>query len=218
MSFENEPKFQVWKNRLLQSGCTINNLTPLNLIYKKNNDLLFALLDTNIASPEGYSLPNIALIRGDVCVIVPLLIDEQSREERLLMVKQRRIGHGSLALEFPAGMLDRNINEPRKVAQNELFEETGLHVSENELFTLTDQILFSSPGIHDEGVYYFGCKITLSHEEFNSFHEKSINNTSDNEHIIVTLKTRGECKMETSSLQALLGLYLFNNYCIKNKL
>jgi hypothetical protein len=98
----------------------------------------------------------------------------------------------------------------------ELLEETGILLSEKELFPLSGSLLYSSPGASDEGIYYFGCRITLSNEEFQSLEGQIHGNPYENERIILTLKTREEAEAELTSLQARLGLYLFEDYCKKS--
>jgi DNA-binding NtrC family response regulator len=44
------------------------------------------------------------VVRGNACVIVPLLANSDTGEEKYLMIYQRRSGNGRLSLEFPAGM------------------------------------------------------------------------------------------------------------------
>jgi len=69
------------------------------------------------------------------------------------MVRQRRIGNGNLSLEFPAGMLDAEVDNPLGVATREFIEETGLGISASDLFPLFDKKLFSSVGASDEGIF-----------------------------------------------------------------
>ena len=130
------------------------------------------------------------------------------------MVKQRRIASGEICLEFPAGMLDTNIDNPINVAMTELFEETGILLPENELFPLSDSLLYSSPGASDEGIYYFGCRIVLSNADFQSLEGQIHGSLSENEKIILTLKTREQAEAQLTSLQARLGFYLFEEYIL----
>jgi hypothetical protein len=103
------------------------------------------------------------------------------------------------------------------VAIRELHEETGLHIDKKDLFPLADKPLYSSAGLQDEAVYFFGCRIVLSEEEYNGFETRIISNKPDNEHIIVTLKTFEDGFSETNSLQARLGFLLFREYDNKIK-
>ena len=215
-SLDNDPKIRAWKKLVTESGCTIQKIEPVSLLYKKNGELLFALLDTDIRSPEGYKLPHIVFIRGDACLIVTLVRNRDTGEERFLMVRQRRVGNGSYSLEFPAGMLDKDVDDPIGVAARELTEETGIKVATNDLFPLCDRKLFSSVGASDEGIYYYGCIMELDDAAWRSLAEGSkgreAGNPSEEEHISVALMSRKEAEKEATSLQVHLGFYLFEAY------
>jgi len=210
--FELEPKVAAWKQSLAAGGCSLNALTPLKLLYKKNGELLFALLSADISDPQGRRLPPYIFIRGNACIVVVRITNQDSGEEAFLMMRQRRIGNGWLNLEFPAGMLDRNIDDPASVALRELAEETGLIIPAEALFPLCDKPLLSSAGASDEGVHYFGACVIVSGKRFNDCKGRSISNDEENEHIQLYLCTRQQAEEETVSLQARLGLYLFSDY------
>ncbi len=119
---------------VLDAGCSINKLVPLSLLYKKNGELLFALCEADVTDPQGNKLPRYIFIRGHAVIVVPLVKNRDTGEERFLMIRQRRIGNGGNNLEFPAGMLDREVNAARAVAVRELSEETGLDVERQGTF------------------------------------------------------------------------------------
>jgi ADP-sugar diphosphatase len=210
MKLEDEPKFKKWKSTLEKSGCIIKGYDSLQVIYKKNDELLFAMLRTEITTPEGNALPPIVVIRGDVVVIVPKVRNRATGQERFVMVRQDRIGNGRRTLEFPAGMLDRNIGDPAAVAVDEMAEETGLTVNKKDLFPLSDKALYTSPGLDDEAVYYFGCVIELTDEAYRALEGNKTGAIEEGEKIIVTLKTAEEIMRETNAAQVVLGLFLFN--------
>ena len=209
MDFSKEPKVAQWREQVQRAGCDVRSVTPLRLLHKPNGELLFALCEATVVDPAGNRLPRYIFIRGHACIVVVLLQNSATGEERFLMVRQRRIGNGLLNLEFPAGMLDRNTNSPEAVAVSELFEETGLSLSKTDLRLLHDGPLYSSAGASDEGIYYFGCIITVSDDQFKSFIGRRTGSSSEGENIEVTLCTRETAEQETLSLQARLGFYLF---------
>lgn len=217
-AYFNEPKVIAWKQALIQAQCTIHDIQPLNLFRKANGELLFALLKVDASTPEGYKIPQIAFIRGHACIIVPLIINNGTGENRFVMVRQRRIACGDMSLEFPAGMLDRDIHNPITVAMNELFEETGLEINHDTLFPLSNKLLYTSPGACDEGIYYYGCITKVNNKTFYSFSGSKRGNRSENEYIQVDLKTGIEIESKVTSLPALLGYLLFKKYCLKNKI
>ncbi len=215
--FLQEPKILAWKKSITDNGCTINKIEPLSIYVRPKGELLFALLKADIITPEGNKIPPIIFVRGHACIIVPLLINKGNKKERLLMVQQRRIASGALTLEFPAGMLDREIKNPPGVAIKELKEETGLDISEDLLFPLSEGPFYTSPGASDEGIYYYGCIIELDDPEYRSFEGRIRGDNSENEYIQITLKTKEEARKQITTLPARLGLSLFEEYCSGNK-
>ena len=145
-----------------------------------------------------------------------VLRNSETREERFLMVRQRRTGNGSLSLEFPAGMLDADVDNPRGVAARELAEETGIDVAEGELFPLINKKLYSSAGASDEAIFYFGCIRELDAKEFEKIAGRKGGNPEEGEHISVVLMTREDAEKEATSLQVMLGFYLFETYKDQN--
>lgn len=212
MNLENEPKIIAWKKAVTGAGCIISKIQPMNIMRRKNGELLFALLDTGINSPEGHTLPNIIFVRGDACLVVTLVRNRATKEELFLMVRQRRTGNGSLSLEFPAGMLDTEVTNPIGVAARELHEETGIEVSETDLFPLCDKKLFSSAGASDEAIFYYGCIKEYDDPSFRALSGRLRDNPDENEHISVVLRSRAEAEKEATSLQVMLGFFLFERY------
>jgi ADP-sugar diphosphatase len=212
MNWQDEPKVKVWKDNISKSGCQMKSLEPLRLIQSSRHELLFALCKADITTPRGARLPDIVLIRGNVVVVVPLVRNRDTHEERFITVIQHRIGNGMAGGEFPAGMIDRNVADPVGVAMEELFEETGVRISSSDLFPLSDRILYTSPGLQDEGVYYFGCVLEMTDKEYRDLEGRTAGKSSENESILVSLKTGEEIAQLTNAAQVLLGLFLFKTH------
>jgi 8-oxo-dGTP pyrophosphatase MutT (NUDIX family) len=215
IDFRKEPKVAEWEKSLKEAGCAIGAVKPLSLLYKRNGELLFALCDADVADPQGNRLPRYVFIRGNACVVIPFVRNADTGEERYLMVRQRRIGNGRENLEFPAGMLDRAVDTVREIAIKELREETGLVVRPDDLRELHSGPLYSSAGASDEGIYYFGCIVSLAGNDFKALDGRVTGNKADGERITVALCTRETVESETVSLQAKLGMYLFAEYLKK---
>ncbi|MFP4164008.1 MAG: NUDIX hydrolase [Chitinispirillaceae bacterium] len=214
-NLQKEKKIRNWKSSVESSGCTVQSLKPISEIRKSDGSLLFALLDTDVISPEGNKLPHVVFIRGHACVIVPLLLNRDTGEERYLMVHQRRIGNGHMSLEFPAGMLDEN-SDASDVAIQELMEETGLEASRDELVPLTDKMLYSSAGACDEAVFYYGIVKEMGDDEFRSFNGRQGGCAHEHEFISTALMTREEAEKQATSLQVRLGFFLFDQKMKRN--
>jgi hypothetical protein len=91
----------------------------------------------------------------------------------------------------------------------EFREETGILVSAENLFRLQDGILYTSPGLQDEGVHYFGCEIEMADADYKTLEGRKTGEKSEGESIIVSLKTGDEILRLTNAAQVLLGLLLF---------
>jgi hypothetical protein len=211
-----EYKINAWINTVTKTGCIVHSFSVLQEIRKPDGELLFALLDTHVTSPEGTSLPRIVFIRGHACVIVPLIIDNTTNEQKYVMVKQRRIGNGDLCVEFPAGMLDENNNDPLGIAICELHEEVGIDVTRADLFLLHPEKLYSSVGGSDEGVYFFGCIIKTDHAAMNNLHNRITGKISEGENITVALMSRKDAEAQATAMQIPVGFYLFDKYLQSN--
>ncbi len=212
--FENEQKIRNWRSSVESSGCTVRSLESISQIRKKDGTLLFALLEADVVSPEGNKLPHVVFVRGHACVIVPLLRNRDTGEERYLMVNQRRIGNGHMSLEFPAGMLDED-SDAANVAVQELKEETGLEINRNELIPLTDKMLYSTAGACDEAIFYFGVRKEISDTVYRTFLNRRGGCAHEQEYISTSLETREEAEKRATSLQVRLGFFLFDQYLRK---
>ena len=186
-TFESAPKVLAWKKELLDHGCQVASIVPISTYQKSNGELLFGMFKVYAKTPEETTLLPYAFIRGHASVIVPLVENSDTHQQKYLMVRQRRTGNGSLSLEFPAGMLDSDIDAPLATAVKELSEETSLSVDKNDLFPLWDKPLYSSPGTSDEAIYYYGCYIKVPDTQWQSFEGKKTGAEHENEHIFVSL-------------------------------
>ncbi len=205
-----EPKLASWKESVEKSGCVINGVTPLSVQTKGNGELLFAYISADVTAPEGYKLLPILFVRGDAVIVVPEIINENSGEKYYLAIEQRRIASGELHLEFPAGMVDRDIENPAAVAIKELFEETGVPLDESKLIPLHSKPLYSSPGASDEKIWFFGTSITVSQDEFEDLKGRVTGAEDENEFIVTRLVSKQEFIERNVSAQALLAVSLFN--------
>ncbi len=103
----------------------------------------------------------------------------EGREDRILLNREFRYPLGQFVLSVPAGLIDpedrgRNREDAvRQAAVRELYEETGIRMTDRDAFTMLHPCLFSSPGLTDESnavvrVDLFGHdekELTQSHAE-----------------------------------------------------
>ncbi len=204
-----EPKVKNWAAALSDNTCEMLDIKVLNTLCKPSGELLFALLSADVKSPDMFRIPPYIFIRGDACIIVPEVVNIDSGENRFLTVIQRRIAWGGESIEFPAGMLDRNVDHPEVTALKELEEETGLVIHADSLFSLHDKPLYSSPGASDEAIHYFGCRILLTNTQWLALDGRLEGDALEGEVTKVRLLTEQEIESGTRSLQVMLGLRLF---------
>ncbi|KAJ4386828.1 hypothetical protein N0V93_009726 [Gnomoniopsis smithogilvyi] len=110
-----------------------------------NKRIGFLKLTANIskANTPNVTLPGTIFLRGpSVAMLIVLIPDDsdQPDDAHVLLTVQPRIATGSLAfVELPAGMMDADSNFAGKAAQ-EIEEELGMVIKEEELTCLTDKV------------------------------------------------------------------------------
>lgn len=204
-----EPKVKRWLERIGRSGGEVRSMSCEWQVTRKDNELLFGAFRTDTVDRTGTPLPPVVVIRGDAVVVVPQVRNRDTGETRFLAIRQPRIGNGDTNLEFPAGMLDRDIDDPRGVAARELHEETGVPVEDAALFALHDKPLHTSVGLLDESIFFYGCMLDVDNTEYADLRSRQAGEPSEREHIVTALCTADEIRSEACSMQVLLGLALF---------
>ena len=175
-------KYKLWKDKLEKNGLTIHQIDELYTRHNGHGEVLFSLLYTVATTPEGYKIPPLLFLKGEVVSCLICLIDSETREKYLLLVQQRRICDGSMTFEHPAGMLDSE-RDAAAVAAREVFEETGIAVDAAQLVPLNRDAFYPSTGTSDEAMYLFYCELEMAHEKIRSYHENEQGLVSDHEHI-----------------------------------
>lgn len=176
-------KFNLWKGRLLKNGLNIHQIDEKFTRHNHKGEALFSLLMLDATTPEGDKIPPICFLKGEVLCVLVCLIDELTKEKYLLLVRQRRICDGSLTYEHPAGMLDSE-SDAYKVAAKEVWEETGIEVSQSQLVRLMDAPAYPSTGTSDEAMYYFYCELELPKEKIMSYDQRFMGEASEHERIV----------------------------------
>ncbi|PLK43246.1 NUDIX hydrolase [Emticicia sp. TH156] len=171
---EDAHKFKIWKNNLIENGLKINGIDQHYTRYRYNGEILFSLLMLDAETPEGDKIPPICFLKGEVVCILVCLIDKDTKEKYLLLVKQRRIAEGGFTYEHPAGMVDGS-KTPLEISVQEVKEETGLDVTADQLINVTPQKrVFPSTGTSDEAMYLYYCELEMSADEIADLNEKEM--------------------------------------------
>lgn len=177
-------KFKNWKKNIEANGLKVNGVEEKFTRRRYNGEVLFSLLMLDAETPEGDKIPPVCFLKGEVVSVLVCLIDEKTSEKHLLLVKQRRICNGAMIYEHPAGIVD-GTKTPLEIAVQEVKEETGLEVSENQLISLTnDGPYFPSTGTSDEAMYMFFCELRISKAEIDAFNDKNMGTDYEFERII----------------------------------
>lgn len=105
----------------------------------------FAVIETSVVRRDGQPARLQYVSHGGSVAIVPLL-----DEERVCLIRSRRLTVDEALIEVPAGTRESN-EDPLETARRELAEETGYRAGRFELLTS----FYPSPGISNERMWVF---------------------------------------------------------------
>ncbi|GAB4403913.1 MAG: hypothetical protein OHK0039_03670 [Bacteroidia bacterium] len=202
------PKFRSWIRQLVGNGLKIHAVREKFTRFKHDGDLLFALLMLEATTPEGDKLPPVCFIKGSVVSVLICLIDQDTRERYLLLVKQRRICNGDFIYEQVAGMVDGE-DEPHDVAVRETEEETGLRVTKDQVHPLNDKPYFVSSGTSDESIYFYYAELEMSREEIAAYDQQEAGLAGEHERIYTHIATIDEARRLITNVNGLLNIHLY---------
>lgn len=203
------PKYRAWKRSVEANGCVVRQVDLVADLPKQDGSLLFALLKVRVEDPSGRPLPAYALLRGHAVVVVTEVANRGTGERKFLMLRQRRIGNGAETLEFPAGMVDEDVDDPAAVAMRELLEETGLEVRRDQLIRLCERPLYTSSGLDDEAIHYYGCSLDLPPEQYHALEGGTRGKAEEGEFIRLELWDHDRALPHVDSVQVRLGFSLW---------
>lgn len=206
-SYEQSHKYQLWYKNLRQNGIRIHGAEELFIKYKSDGDLLFGLFNLDATTPEGHKLLPLCFVKGEVVMVLTCLIDRDTREKYLLLVRQRRICDGSYMYEHPAGMVD-GADTPLAVAVREVREETGLDIPSEKIIPLNGQPLYPSSGTSDEAMYFFYTELELSREEIFAYDAVHTGHDHD-EFILTAVVPFAQARKLITNSQAQLNIYMY---------
>lgn len=204
----NALKFKQWKTTLEKNGILFNSITPLHIVHKPNGEVIFALLNIDAQDKNGEKLLPIVLLRGHFVSVLTCFISQETGKKYLLLVKQYRVSNGEISYEHPAGMCDSE-TDPYQVAVKEVQEETGLSIQKNDLTLLNKEMYYTSPGLLDEGGYFFYYELTLPQSEIDKYQNKNAGALHEREFIQTCVVPLEEAPMLMTNIPALLNYYLY---------
>ena len=209
-SLHEAPKYQKWHTHLEQNQIKINNIEELYIERtSKDNQILYALIRIDADTPEKTKLNPICFIKGDAVSMLVVLIDQETNEKYVLLIRQRRLCDGSYTYEHPAGMIDQDDPSPIEVAVRELKEETQLDVELAELKPLFTKPLYSATSTSDEALYFFYVERRMPLQDIEALHGRSTGEESENEHTRLHIASMAEAHQLVVNLHGVLAHLLY---------
>ena len=176
-------KFRQWKQSLEKNEVVLSSFKELATVRKRDGKVLFSMLEFEGRTTDGEKLLPVVLLRGSFVAVLTIFIEKETGNRLTLLVGQRRVANGELFWETPAGMMDSD-TDPVAVALKELEEETGFIAARADIKPLYDKMIYSSPGLMDEGGYMYYAEFELSSKEIESWNNREGGDGGENEHII----------------------------------
>lgn len=201
-------KFKLWKNNLVKNGLKINGIEEVYTKFKHDGDALFSLVMLDATTPEGDKIPPICFLKGQIVSVLICLIDVDTQEKFLLLVKQRRICNGDYIYEQVAGMVDGS-DHPHDVALREVEEETGLIVSKNQVHLLNEEPYYCSTGTSDEALFFYYVELEVTADQIASYHNNKHGLESEHERIFTHVATIPESMRLITNTNGLLNIYMY---------
>lgn len=205
---EDAPKFRFWKQNAESNGLTINKVDNFYIRRRYNGEVLFAMLEIDADTPEGDKIPPALFLKGHAVSVLVALIDRETREKFVVLVRQRRICDGSHSYEHPAGMVDAD-DDAADVAARELGEEIGLTATAAELTRLNPRLWFPSTGTSDEGMHFYFIEKELTRAEIMAYHHRDMGNQSEFERITTAVETLPASHKLINNVNGLLLNFLY---------
>lgn len=201
-------KLRRYLESLKSNGLQLKETQEEYRLEKQGGEVLFSLLMIAATTPEGEHFRRLAMVRGHFVSILTLLKARETGEEYLVLVGQRRVATGGIIWEHPAGMLDE-ATDPAAVAVKELAEETGLVAKPEELVLLDQELVYSSPGLLDEGGYFFCLERDLPLAEIEQLEGKHTGAATENESIRLTVVPFSEAMEKIGNVNGRYHIYRY---------
>ena len=205
------PKYKSWKRNIESHGITLDQIEVIGEISSNGTSLFTALLDCQLTTPEGITMPRSVVLQGDGTIVIPVLNCVEDQTVYTLMVEQRRVVDGSFTTEFPAGTVEPSIEDSIIVAVQELEEELGMQVSTEELQLLHPYPLKADPSILSAIFHYFYFEREVTQAFLKEMDGRETGCLEDHEYIRVKVQKMSEVSQTNQATFSLAGLKLLEN-------
>ncbi|MFD1140100.1 NUDIX hydrolase [Larkinella insperata] len=206
--FQDSFKFKAWQQKLEHNQIRLNQVQDVYTRHGNEGQVLHSLVKLDATAPDGAKLSPLCMIKGDAISVLVVLIDEETEDKFVLMVRQRRVCDGSETYEHPAGMIDEG-ETPPEVALRELQEETGLEFASEELQSLGPKPWYSATSTSDEALYFFYCERRMNSRAIRELHGQSTGKASEQEQTRLHVAPLAEAHGLVSNLHGVLGHLLY---------
>ncbi|MFD1141445.1 NUDIX hydrolase [Larkinella insperata] len=202
------PKYRFWRQQAESNGLKINKVEEFYIRRRHNGEVLFAMLEVDADTPEGDKIPPALFLKGHAVSVLVCLIDQETKERYVVLVRQRRICDGSHTYEHPAGMVDAS-DDPAEVAAREVGEEIGMDVKPDQLTRLIAGLCYPSTGTSDEAMHYYYVEREMPRAQIMEFHHKDMGVASEFERITTAVVTLPEAHKLITNINGLLIHFLY---------
>jgi 8-oxo-dGDP phosphatase len=142
---------------------------------------IFTLVEGDYLSPSGAAFSR-TFVRTPGAVSV-IAVDESVTPPTVVLIRQWRAAMGREMWEVPAGMRDKDGEDPAETARRELIEETGVHAEHLELLTVFHPSVGISDGSHHvylaRGLTQVGSATEGPEEEYLTVHHVPLSEALD---------------------------------------
>ena len=188
----NNPKFHYWKKSVEANGNIFKHIDIMAAISRDKVNLLGALLDCELLTPEGDIITRCIMLHEDGVVIIPVLTCIEDGEIYTLLVEQRRIIDGSIIREFPSGSISHNRDDLKDVACLEVKEELHMDVTPEELIPLGSGPVMMNPSATGDLAYFFYFERKVPNSFLQKMNGLSTGCHDDHEYIRVSVQKMSE--------------------------
>ena len=151
--------FASWKTIFLRSGCAIISAVSAGEIKNDKGKVLRRLIAVKYSSPEGIIYRRNILLKEDAVIVIPVLISKE--EKKFVTVQQRKVIDGNYSTEFPSGGVAESKSKIAS-AVNELHEETGIKIQEDNLYRLAPDLVLCESSFNETVTWYY-CIVSKEH-------------------------------------------------------
>ena len=145
-------------------------------------------------------LPGIVVLRGNAVGCLVVLVNRG--RYYTVLVKQARLATGDEILEIPAGMQDDE-DDPCGTILRELAEEVGLTIDRKNILQLTQEPLYTAPGLLDEAIHLYSTEVKVSDKELTAMRGRVHGCADEHEHIELEIVQMRDVPKKTSDLKTI---------------